>query len=99
MEFQGKRLSMDVNSMRNKAEELDSLVEAMANRIMNIDEEIKILVQGGLEGSAIESMATAYIKNREVISDYIRKFAMTAQILHESANALGTANSNANISG
>lgn len=98
MEFQGRRYSMDAQNMKNKAYEMEALVEKMANRITSIDEEIKSLVKGGLEGTAVESMATAYIRNREIISDYIRRFAKVAQILHESASAMEKANDNANIS-
>ncbi|MBE5885268.1 MAG: hypothetical protein E7284_02560 [Lachnospiraceae bacterium] len=96
-EIGGARLTQNTASQAEKAEALEEIVVRVVNKIEEIDEEIKTIVAGGIEGEAIETMATTYLRNREVISDYVKKFAALAIVLYEDSQNMKTVESNANV--
>lgn len=93
-EFSGVRLTQNVDDQSNKAMELENIVKSIVSKIEEIDTEIKSLVQGGMEGSSVATMAGTYIKNREVINDYVKRFAATACVLEENAQTMKKINLN-----
>lgn len=93
-EFSGVKLTQNADNQSQKAEQLESIVKSIVSKMEEIDTEIKSLVQGGMEGSAVAAMAGTYIQNREVINDYVKRFAATACVLHENAQTMKTINQN-----
>lgn len=87
-EIGGVKLTQNTSSQSEKAEALEQIVESIVKKIEEIDTEIESLVRGGMEGNSVQTMANTYIKNREVISDYVKRFAATAYVLDESAKAM-----------
>lgn len=94
----GAKLTMDANSQSNKAYELEAIVDSIVSKIQEIDEEILTLVQGGMEGSAVETMSRTYIQNREVINDYVKRFASIACVLDDDAQRMKKINENSEVS-
>lgn len=84
-EFGGVYLTQNTSSQKEKAEQLSQLVVSIANKIEEIDTEILNLARGGLQGESVQSMADSYLKNREVISDFVKRFAATAIVLYDDA--------------
>ena len=84
----GVKLTQNTSNQRAKAEALEQIVEDIVKKIEDIDEEIISLVRGGMEGTSVQTMANSYIKNREVINDYVKRFAATACVLDESSKAM-----------
>jgi len=87
-DISGAKLTQNTSSQSAKAEALGEIVENIAKKINEIDVEIQSLVKGGLEGNSVQTMAKTYLHNREVISDYVKRFAATAYELDESAKAM-----------
>lgn len=90
------KISQNTSDQMRKAEDLQSLVESIVSKIEEIDTEITNLVRGGLEGTSVQSMANSYIKNREVINDYVKRFAATACVLYDDAQDMMNEEMNAN---
>lgn len=88
----GRKLTQNTGSQSAKAEALMNLVEEVVKKIEEIDEEITSLVRGGMEGTSVQTMANTYISNREVINDYVKRFAATACVLDEDARAMNNIN-------
>ena len=59
----------------DKMEDLQEIIESSVEKIYAIDEALEQLVKGGLKGSAVETMAGTYRKNRETINELIILFA------------------------
>ncbi len=93
-EFGGVKLTQNTDSQSSKAAQLESIVESIVKKIEEIDTEIMNLVRGGMEGSSVATMANTYIQNRNVINDYVKRFAATACVLDESAQAMKNINMN-----
>lgn len=92
-DFSGETLSMNVDSNATMAEELQSIITSIVNKVDEIDTSIQNLVKGGLEGSAVETAAATYIKNRTALSSYLQTFAQLQAVLEQ--NAENTKNINA----
>lgn len=86
-EIGAAKLTQNTSSQSSKAEALEAIVESIVSKMDEIDTEIENLVKNGMEGSSVETMAKTYIANREVISDYVKRFAATAYVLDENAKA------------
>lgn len=84
----GVKLTQNTGSQSAKAEALMQIVEDVVKKIEEIDTEITGLVRGGMEGTSVQTMANTYLGNREVINDYVKRFAATACVLDESARAM-----------
>ena len=84
----GVKLTQNAGSQSEKAEALMQIVDSIANKIGEIDEEIENLTRNGMEGTSVQTMANTYIRNREVISDFVKRFAATACVLDESAREM-----------
>lgn len=84
----GTKLTQNTSSQSQKAEALGEIVDSIVKKINEIDTEIENLVRNGMEGNSVQTMANTYIRNREVISDYVKRFAATAYVLDESAKAM-----------
>lgn len=82
------KINTEHKQSERKGEALEQIVESIVKKIEEIDTEIESLVRGGMEGNSVQTMANTYIKNREVISDYVKRFAATAYVLDESAKAM-----------
>ena len=93
-EFSGVKLTQNTDNQSSKAAELERIVESIVKKIEEIDTEIMNLVRGGMEGSSVATMANTYIQNRNVINDYVKRFAATACVLDESAQAMKKININ-----
>lgn len=87
-EFGGVRLVQNAESQMQKAEALEKIVTDMVNKITEIDEEITVIIRGGITSESVREMLKTYLKNREVISGFVKQCAMTANVLYESADAL-----------
>lgn len=87
-EIGGVKLTQNTGSQSEKAEALEQIVESIVKKIEEIDTEIESLVKNGMEGNSVQTMANTYIKNREAISGYVKRFAATACVLDESAQAM-----------
>lgn len=83
--IEGVTLLQDADAQMEKAEQLLALAQGIANKIEEIDIEIENLVSGGLKGTAVKAMSQSYINNREVINDFIKRFATSACILYNGA--------------
>ena len=84
----GVKVTQNTGNQKAKAEALEALVQRIVNKIEEIDSEITSLVQGGLEGNSVQTMANTYIHNREVVNDYIKRFALTAEVLYDTADLM-----------
>lgn len=84
----GKRLTQNASDQQRKAEQLEALVQRIVNKMDEIDEEIINLVEGGMEGKSVQTMANTYIENRDVISQFVKRFAAIACVVHESAEQM-----------
>lgn len=96
-EIGGVRLTQNTASQAGKAEALEDIVIKVVNKIEEIDEEIKTIVVDGIQGEAIATMAATYLRNREVISEYVKKFAALAIVLYEDSQNMQNVENNANI--
>lgn len=85
---------MNANVQNTKAMELNNLMESIAEKIHQVDSQIEALVLNGIEGSSVEAMSKTYMENREVINNYVKRFATTACVL--SANAIRSSNVDSN---
>lgn len=90
--FSGVTLTMQTQNQSQKAIELDGIVKQVVSKIGEIDAEILRLVQGGIEGTAVETMAKTYINNRDVINEYVKTFESIACVLEENAVGMDTLN-------
>lgn len=93
----GAKLMINTNVQSQKAEELEQLVETIVNKIEEIDEEVKVLVQEGIIGESAQSLLNTYLNNREVLSGYVKKLAGTANLLYEDAQTKKKTAEQANI--
>lgn len=93
----GAKLTQNTSKQIEKANELLEIIGSIAQKIGQIDEEIANLVKNGMEGSSVQSMANRYIENREVISDYVKIFANSAEELSNSAEDMRKIEEMANI--
>lgn len=83
--FNGVVLTQNTGIQSQKAQDLYDIVGSVVKKIEEIDAEIMTLVKGGMEGSSVAAMANTYLKNREVINDYVKRFAAIACLLDENA--------------
>lgn len=67
---------------------LNEIIEECVAYIKEIDGAIAELVEGGIKGSAINTMSTTYQTNRETISDYLKVFAQYSLDLQEQEQRL-----------
>lgn len=83
--IKSKRFTQEASEQMRKADALYELVERIVNKMDEIDNEVIGLVEGGLEGPSVQTAADSYIENREVISDFVKRFAAVAYDIHTSA--------------
>lgn len=91
-ELTAAKISQNSSSQSSKAGQLNSLATSIASKIEEIDTEIKNLVKGGIEGTAVQDAADSYLKSRKAISQYVQRFAATAVLLDSSAEAMAEVN-------
>lgn len=96
-DISGVKLTINTDIQSRKAEELEQLVETMANKILEIDEAVGLLVHEAIEGDAVASLSKSYRDNRAVISHYIQQLSGTANLLYEDAQAKKRSAEQANI--
>ena len=89
------KISQNAVSQKTKAGQLEALAQKIKTAMDAVDLEIQNLVSSGMEGSAVQAAANTYIKNREVISGFVQRFAATAVILDSGAEAMAKLNENA----
>lgn len=87
-EFGGVRLVQNAESQMRKAEALEKIILDIVNKITDIDEEIEIIVKGGISSDSSQEMLKTYCRNREEISNYIKQYAGMANTLYASAEAM-----------
>ena len=87
-ELGGVKLTQNTGKQSEKAEALELIVESIVSKIGEIDSEIVNLIRGGMEGASVQSMANTYIRNREVINDYVKRFASIACVLYDDAQGM-----------
>lgn len=80
-----RRIGQTSTSQIAKAEDLLSLVSDIVSKITEIDDDIRMLVQGGIEGETVDPMVASYKQNREVIDDFVRRFSLTASVVKQNA--------------
>lgn len=93
--FSGVKLTQNTTNQSQKAEALKEIVESIVSKMEEIDTEILNLVKSGMEGSSVATMAATYLRNREVISDYVKRFAATACVLDDNAQTMQKLNQSA----
>lgn len=91
----GSGIVQATESVNTKATQLNELVERIAAEVLEIDEQIRTLATSGLKGSAMTTAVNTYNTNREVIDDFVKRFAATACALSESAIAHSNINEEA----
>lgn len=91
----GSAIIQNAASVNAKASELNELVGRIAQEVFEIDEQIRVLAQNGLKGSAMTKAVHTYNTNREVIDQFVKRFAATACVLSENAIAHSNVNEEA----
>jgi SMC interacting uncharacterized protein involved in chromosome segregation len=81
---------------KNGVEQINEIIDECVEAIKTIDDALTDLVQAGLKGSAINTLAASYESNREEISKYIKVFAGYSIELSEQEAALERLNEEAN---
>lgn len=66
---------------------LNNIISDSVTRINAIDDALQQLVNGGLKGSAVETMAKTYVDNRKNISELLQQFAKYSIALKEQEEA------------
>lgn len=97
--FEGKGRSSDfiqnAGTTHKKAMELLDLVERIAQEIFDIDEQIQTIALKGLKGSAMSHAVDTYVENRNVIDNFVKRFAAAACALGDSSVAASNVNESA----
>lgn len=96
-EFGGVRLVQNADSQMQKAEVLESIISNMVKKITEIDEEINIIIRGGITSDAVKDMLKTYLNNREAINDFIVRCSGIANALYESSVAMKQNETNASM--
>lgn len=91
----GSNFTQNASNMNRKAIELHELVERIAQEVLDIDEQIQVLAAKGIKGSAMSQAMNTYVTNREVIDDFVKRFAATACALSDSSIAASNVNESA----
>ena len=80
--IEGKTLLQNADAKMEKADQLMSIAQSIANKIEEIDTEIERLACGGLKGTAVEAMSQTYLHNRDIINTFIIRFASAACVMY-----------------
>lgn len=91
----GSAIIQDAAGVNTKAGDLNELVGRIAQEVFEIDEQIRALALNGIKGSAMTKAVHTYNTNREVIDQFVKRFAATACVLSESAIAHSNVNDEA----
>lgn len=89
------RISQNASVQKTKAAQLEALATSIKTQMLEVDSAIYELVNAGIEGTAIQAAAGTYIKNREVISGFVKRFAAAALVLDSGADAMAKLNADA----
>lgn len=88
-------IEQDTAIVNSKAIALYELVEDIKTEVLAIDTEIQTLALSGIKGSAMTTAVNTYVTNREVLDDFVKRFAATACVLNENAIAHSNINDEA----
>ena len=88
MIISGEKIKMNADTMEIKAEELGTIVSEIAEEIEQIDDSIRMLVDNGIKGTAVDEMSKTYLKNRTIISSFVQDFANLSIALRKNAEMM-----------
>ena len=88
-------ISQNATNQAQKAADLQALAERIAKLMSEVDTEIQTIGAGGLEGTSVTAMLKSYTDNREVISDFVKRFSAAAVAVDAGAEAMAKVNTNA----
>ena len=88
MIISGEKINMNADAMEIKAEELGTIVSEIAEEIEQIDDSIRMLVDNGIKGTAVDEMSKIYLKNRTIISSFVQDFANMSIALRKNAEMM-----------